>query len=54
MPIELPTELLYVLIFFLIVAAIVLFFVFSAFSKQNIENFWTNLKNFLEKAFSKK
>ncbi|MEM5828248.1 MAG: hypothetical protein QW197_01960 [Candidatus Aenigmatarchaeota archaeon] len=53
MPIEIPTEVLYTLIFFLIIVAVILFFIFSTLAPGSIQNFWGNITNFF-KSFSQK
>ncbi|MEM4772795.1 MAG: hypothetical protein QW648_02175 [Nanoarchaeales archaeon] len=58
MPIEISTELLYILIFFLIIVAVILTFIFSGFDinrmQESISNFWDSIDRFAKKIFGEK
>ncbi|MBU5682592.1 MAG: hypothetical protein KQA34_02695 [Candidatus Aenigmarchaeota archaeon] len=58
MPIEIPTELLYILIFFLIIVAVILAFLFSGFDinrmQESISGFWDSVDRFAKKIFGEK
>lgn len=58
MPIEISTELLYILIFFLIIVAVILTFIFSGFDinrmQESISNFWDSIDRFVKKIFGEK
>ncbi|MEM5820615.1 MAG: hypothetical protein QW678_03195 [Candidatus Aenigmatarchaeota archaeon] len=58
MPIEISTELLYILIFFLIIVAVILTFIFSGFDinrmQESISSFWDSVDRFAKKIFGEK